>query len=193
MNGRANNTQKDLRLPPGTSARLAPPLARGRVHCGTIDMRIDRDGIWHYRGSPIHRKALVRLFARALVRDTDGDFWLVTPAEMGLISVEDAPFLAVELALAGEGAIRSITFRTNVDDFVAASPAHPIRVAIDAKTGEPSPYVMVRDGLEARLTRPVFYELAGLAEPALEGGRQVLGVWSGGAFFPLGPAEAPPP
>jgi hypothetical protein len=155
-------------------------------------MRIDRDGTWHYRGSPIHRKALVRLFARALVRDTDGDYWLVTPAEMGMIRVDDAPFMAVELSLAGEGAIRSITFRTNVDDFVAASPAHPIRVTVDAETGEPSPYVMVRDGLEARLTRPVFYELAGLAEPGPDGDPPVLGVWSGGAFFPLGTAEGSP-
>ena len=190
MNGRAINTRKELRLSPDATARLPAPLPRGRVHCGAIDMRIDRDGIWHYRGSPIHRKALVQLFARALVRDTDGDYWLVTPAEMGLIRVDDAPFMAVELSLAGEGTIRSITFRTNVDDFVAASPAHPIRVTVDVETGEPSPYVMVRDGLEARLTRPVFYELAGLAEPAPD--RPVLGVWSGGAFFPLGPAECPP-
>ncbi len=176
---------KELRLPPGATTTLPPPLARGRTHCGRIDMRIDAAGTWHYRGSPIRRKALVRLFARTLVRDRDGEFWLVTPAEMGQIQVDDAPFAAVELRIEGDGPIQSITFRTNVDEFVTAGPANPIRIVCDPQTGEPSPYIMVRDGLEAHLTRPVYYELADLREQRMENGRAVLGVWSGGMFFTL--------
>ncbi len=143
-------------------------------------MRIARDGSWHYLGSPIGRPALVRLFASILRLDPDG-FCLVTPGEKQRIRVDDAPFVAVELRAAGSGPSASLSFRTNVDDVVTAGPDHPIRVVTDAESGQPSPYVMVHRGLEALIARPVFYELADLAVDR-EG---VMGVWSGGTFFPL--------
>lgn len=154
--------------------------------CGDIDMRIARDGTWHYMGSPIGRLPLVRLFASVLRRDDAGDYWLVTPAEMCRIAVDDAPFTAVEVTATGDGEGQLLEFRTNLDETVAAGPGHPIRVAV-AGSGEPSPYVLVRDGLEALIARPVFYELAALAVAGAGG--SALGVWSGGEFFELGPAD----
>jgi hypothetical protein len=154
--------------------------------CGDVPMRIARDGTWFYQGSPIGRKPLVKLFSTVLRRERDGSFWLVTPVERCRIAVDDAPFVAVEMRVSGSGQARSLRFRTNVDDEITAGPAHPIRVAMNPTTGEPSPYVLVRGDLEALIARAVFYDLVELAEPALVGGRDTLGVWSDGAFFALG-------
>ena len=148
-------------------------------------MRIARDGTWYHQGSPIGRKPLVKLFASVLRRDDAGDYWLVTPVERGRIDVEDAPFIAVELSVEGQGMDQDITFRTNVDDLVVADKAHPLRIVHDSATGEPAPYILVRDRLEARLARSVYYHLADLCVERRVGGRSVLGVWSGGAFFVL--------
>lgn len=163
-------------------------MASGRqpIDCGHFDIRIGRDGTWFYRGSPIARPALVRLFSTVLRREDDGTYWLVTPAERGRITVEDAPFVAVELAVEGEGHGQALIFRTNVGDTVAADAAHPLRVADDAATGEPNPYILVRNGLEARLSRPVFYELVELGREERVGAATLYGVWSKGEFFPLG-------
>jgi hypothetical protein len=160
------------------------------IDCGDLHMRIARDGTWFYHGSPIGRKPLVKLFASVLRREPDGSYWLVTPVERGRVEVEDAPFTAVELAFEGEGAARVLRFRTNLDEWVDAGPDRPIRVEPgDARSG-PRPYVMVREGLEALILRPVFYELVALAEPSGTEGRE-LGVWSQGAFFPLSVASGP--
>lgn len=167
---------------PGLQPGVARPVERWQPsHVGEIDMRIARDGSWHYLGSPIPRPALVRLFAGILRRDPDG-YCLVTPAEKQRIRVDDAPFVAVELRISGSGTGARLSFRTNVDDVVVADADHPIRVAVDAATGEPSPYVLVRRGLEALIARPVYYELADLAVER-DG---VAGVWSSGVFFPIG-------
>ena len=153
-------------------------------------MRISRDGTWFYHGSPIGRKSLVRLFSTVLRRDDEGQFWLVTPVEKARIQVEDAPFIAVEMTATGEGEDQEITFRTNVDDEVVAGPDHPIRVAQDGD--EPAPYVHVRGGLEARLSRSVFYELVDRAELRAADGETVMSVRSRGTLFDLGalPDEA---
>lgn len=157
--------------------------------CGDFDMRIARDGTWFYRGSPIGRKPLAKLFSSVLRREADGSYWLVTPYERGRIIVDDAPFTAVELTAAGSGRGQTLTFRTNLDDEVTADAQHPLRVAHDPETGEPSPYIMVRNGLEARLVRSVYYQLVELGEERREGGAAILGVWSNGQFFPLGSLE----
>lgn len=165
------------------------PGGRGPVEDEGYDIRIARDGVWWHEGAPIRRLALVRLFAGVLRRDEAGDYWLVTPAERGRIRVEDAPFVAVEMRAEGAGEDQVLRFRTNVDDWATAGPDHPIRVAADPETGEPSPYVLVRNGLEARLARPVYYELAERAVPRdADGEGTVYGVWSKGAFFPIGSA-----
>ncbi len=154
-------------------------------------MRIARDGTWYYRGSPINRQKLVKLFASVLRREDDGSYSLVTPAERGRVAVEDAPFVAVELMTEGEGRQRTLSFRTNLDEIVAAGPDHPLRVDA-AANGEPAPYVLVRPGLEALLNRPVFYELVDIADAEREAGKAEgdgFGVWSGGVFFDLGDPE----
>lgn len=177
----------------GASAapRSDPPSGATRVPvlCGDLEIRIDREGVWHYRGSPIGRKPLVRLFSTVLRREADGSYWLVTPAERGQIVVEDAPFMAVAVDASGAGRSQFLKFRTNVDDEVIADKGHPIRVVHDPVTAEPRPYVMVRDGLEARIARPVYYELVALGTCECVAGRSHYGVWSGGVFFPLGRSE----
>jgi uncharacterized protein len=148
-------------------------------------MRIARDGTWFYRGSPIGRIALVKLFASVLRREPDGTYWLVTPAERGRIEVEDVPFLAVALTVQGEGREQQLIFRTNLDDIVTAGPDHPLRVET-AASGEPTPYILVRVGLEARLTRSVFYDLVDLGSAEQIENESQFGIWSQGRFFRLG-------
>ena len=160
----------------------AGPLAA----CGDFDIRIARDGTWFHDGAPIARKELVRLFAGVLRRDDSGDYWLVTPAERGRIVVEDAPFTAVECRAEGGGRDQILSFRTNLDEWVEAGPANPIRVETAAATGEPRPYILVRERLEALIVRSVYYQLVDLAEVRREGGGEILGLWSKGAFFQLG-------
>lgn len=158
---------------------LPPVHLWNPAHCGEIDIRIRKDGVWMHEGSPIGRPALVRLFSTVLRKDPDG-FHLVTPVEKLAITVEDAPFLAVRVDREGQ----ALRFTTNVGDVTWAGAENPIRVETDPATGQPAPYVHVRRGLEARLTRPVFYELVELAE--LRGDR--LCIVSNGAAFDLGAA-----
>lgn len=154
--------------------------------CGVFDIRINRDGLWFYHGTPIGRRELVKLFASVLRRDSDGRYLLETPAEKGVIEVEDVPFVAVELTLQGAGHSQTLVFRTNIDENVVADAAHPLRIVVDPRTGEPSPYVEVRDGLAARLTRSVYYELVELGGEETINGETQFGVWSAGTFFVLG-------
>ena len=157
--------------------------------CGHFSIRIARDGTWFYHGSPITRKPLVQLFASVLRRDEAGRYLLVTPFERGLVDVDDAPFTAVALTAVGRGATQRLVFRTNLDEEVTAGAAHPIRVTENPATGEPSPYIRVRDGLDALIARPVFYELAELGVTERLDGAEVFGVWSDQTFFPLGHLE----
>lgn len=165
---------------PAPVERWNPP------HCGSIDMRIEADGTWFYMGTPIGRPALVRLFSSVLRRDPEG-FVLVTPVERVGITVADAPFAAVEMSVAGEGPGRALAFRTNVDDLVAVGPDHPLR--FEADEGGLRPYVLVRGGLWARVTRALTYDLVELAEEREEGGATVFGVAAGSGFFPI-PGDA---
>ena len=156
-----------------------------------MPFRILRDGTWLYRGTPIDRKAMVCLFASVLKRDANGEFWLETPVERGRIEVEDAPFIAVQLDWVGCGRDQRLNFRTNVDLCVTADAAHPIRVALDPLTLDPTPYIRVREGqgrhpIEAKINRAVYYELVALAEPHTVDGVEMLGVWSCRQFFALG-------
>lgn len=153
--------------------------------CGDIDMRIARDGTWFYLGTPIGRKPMVKLFSTIIRRDGD-DYFLVTPVEKVGITVDDAPFVAVSVEVSGEGEEQLLRFVTNVEDEVAAGAEHPIRVETDPVTQEPAPYVHVRTNLEALIHRNVFYQLVELAVIREIDGRNWLGVWSGGQFFPIG-------
>ncbi len=153
----------------------------------SYDIRIARDGTWFHNGDPIRRIELAKLFSTVLRRDEAGDYWLITPAERGRITVEDAPFVAVEMTVSGGGADQILSFRTNLDQWVEAGPDHPIRVADHPETGEPAPYIEIRSGLEARILRPVFYDMVEHGETRRTGtGETEVGVWSNKVFFALG-------
>lgn len=167
--------------------RTIPPVERWNPeHCGQIDLRIARDGTWFYLGTPIGRPALVRLFSTILRREADSSYVLVTPAERAQITVEDVPFMAVQSRFGEDSSGPTIDFLTNVGDWVALSASNPLRVETHSDTGEPRPYVLVRGRLEARLSRPVFYELVANAQSRIVAGSRVLGIESRGAFFALG-------
>lgn len=155
-------------------------------YCGEMDLVIKADGSWWHEGSRITRKGLVDLFASVLRKDEDGRTYLVTPVEKLGIQVERAPFIAIRVDAMGQDEKQRLFFKTNLDETVEAGPDNPIRVETDPETLEPDPYVLVRGRLEAVINRPVFYELVELAEER-DG---TLGVWAGGAFFPLGPEGA---
>lgn len=154
-----------------------------------LHMRIGFDGTWFYHNSPIRRMPLVKLFASVLQKDDEEEYWLITPVEKGRIEVEDVPFVAVEMTVEGQGSNRSVTLRTNIDDIVTVGPDHPLRFDHDPDTGEPRPYVHVHRGLEARLARPVYYQLVELGEetpPGIDAAGADYGVWAGGVFWPVG-------
>jgi hypothetical protein len=157
--------------------------------CGEIDMEIRPDGTWFYLGTPIGRMPLVQLFSTVLRKDADGRTYLVTPVEKVGIRVVDAPFVAVELHVAGQGRSRVMTFRTNVGDVVEAGPEHPLRFVDEPETGGLKPYLLVRGRLEALVARPVMYELVEHGEEIEVGGRRMFAVRSRGAVYPIMPAE----
>lgn len=166
--------------------RGKPALREGRSpqDCGDIGLKIGRDGTWYYQNSAIERKPLVKLFASVLRQENDGRYYLVTPAERVLVAVEDAPFLAVAMDVEGSGRDQRLTFRTNIDEIVEAGAEHPLSFRAE-KDGSFTPFILVRDRLQARLARSVYYELVAAAVGDVQGGRRELGVWSGGSFFPF--------
>ena len=155
--------------------------------CGDLDIRIARDGMWWYLGTPIGRKELVNLFASVLKLE-DGRYYLVTPVEKIGITVDDAPFVAVDFEVADAGPAQTITFETNVGEFSVAGPDNPIRVVRDPDTGEPSPYVHIRSGLEALIDRKSYYRLVEIGEHDLVDNDRWFGLRSGGVFFPIIPS-----
>ena len=185
-----NPSAEDL----ATSARAAsngrglPPVHLWNPpHCGNLDMRIARDGTWYYEGTPINRPEMVRLFSTILRKDGDS-YVLVTPVEKVGITVDDAPFVAVDFDTIGSGATQDICFHTNLGDTVTAGPDAPLRIERDEASGEPSPYVTVRANLEALIDRKSFYRLIELGAHAEHAGQSWFGLWSGGQFFPIIPS-----
>jgi hypothetical protein len=185
----AKTGQKSLE---GLTASLPRPGDKGLppVHlwdppfCGDIDMRIAADGTWFYMKTPIGRPALVKLFAGVL-KCEDGKHFLVTPVEKVGITVDDAPFVAVEMK--SEGNV--LSFRTNTDDWVACGAGHALRFEPE-QTGGLKPYLHVRRDLWARLTRALFYDLVERGEERTIDGRDVFGVASGGEFYVMADASA---
>jgi len=167
-------------------ARVLPVELDGRVFRGDLDIRIDAHGGWHYNQSPIERKDMVCLFASMLVRDRQDRYWLVTPTELGRIEVDDAPLLAVDLFTTGEGVNQEVSFCTNIDQVITVTAQTPLVMKPSPVNGEMTPYVTNADGIEAKLTRQVYYSLVELGVVQDTEGEDVLGVWSGAAFFPLG-------
>lgn len=151
------------------------------AECGKINFRIDGTGQWHHEGLPIRRIEIVRLFATLLKKDIDGIYWLETPVEKIRIQVEDVPFVAVAMNIKNKGKEQSLSFEPNVGDIFTAGADNPIRVETNVLNHQPSPYVIVRDNLEAKITRSVFYDMVNLGIK-FEG---AYGIWSNGIFFPL--------
>ncbi len=152
-------------------------------YCGDIGLRITSDGQWYYDNSPIGRKKLARLFSRILRYEDDGCYYLVTPVEKILVTVEDVPFLVVLMETIGQGQKQTIKFTTNMDDIFQVDEKHPLRFEI--KEDVPRPYVLVRGKLEALINRAVFYDLIALGQTHIVEGDKTFGVWSGGIFFPI--------
>jgi hypothetical protein len=173
----------------GSAGKGPPPVHLWNPpFCGDLDIRIASDGTWYYLGTPIGRAPLVRLFASVLKREGD-KYFLVTPVEKVGIVVEDAPFLAVEMRREGPASEPRLLFRTNVDDWVACDAAHALRFQRGASEGL-KPYLHVRNDLWAKVTRALLYDLVELGEERDIDGERMIGVASGGAFFPMAPAES---
>ena len=170
----------------GTASRKAVPPVHlwDPPFCGDLDLRIAADGTWHYLKTPIGRPALVKLFASVLRREGD-KYYLVTPVEKCGIRVDDAPFLAVELKAETQAEQRLLHFRTNVDEWVACGPQHGLRFEPERAGGGLRPYLHVRCGLWAKVTRAVFYDLVELGEERDVDGEPMFGVASGAAFFAM--------
>jgi len=155
-----------------------PPLL------GDIDIRITRQGVWFHEGDEIKRQPLVKLFSSILKREND-DYFLVTPEEKWRIQVEDAPFFITELSIESKGNVQALVFGSTTDDQIIADADHPVRVAVDAVSGEPSPYILLRGGMEGLMSRSVYYQLADISEARMVDGLEVFGVSSMGCFFSL--------
>ena len=155
--------------------------------CGDLDMRIASDGTWFYLKTPIGRHALVKLFSSVLKREGE-NYFLVTPVEKVGITVDDAPFTAVEMKREGEGASRTLSFRTNVDDWVTCDSSHRLRFE-RAADGGLTPYLHVRADLWAKVTRALYYDLVDMGEERVVDGRPMFGVASSGEFFAMADAE----
>lgn len=151
-------------------------------------IKILKNGTWLHQGAPMTRHNLVKLFSTVLRRDENGDFWLQTPVERGRITVEDAPFIATALRREGEGTAQNLYFETNIGDWLRLDAEHPLIIRPAADTGQMTPYIYVRNGLEARLAHSVYYELAELAVASADHA-DLYGVYSGGIFFALEAAQ----
>jgi len=187
--GRLTSITETLARGAAKGGKGPPPVERWNPpFCGDLDMRIAADGTWYYLKSPIGRPALVKLFASVLKREGE-KYFLVTPVEKCGITVDDAPFLAVELNAEETSAGRLLNFRTNVDDWVACGPEHPLRFEPEAGTGGLKPYLHVRRDLWAKVTRALFFDLVELGEEREVEGQAMFGVTSMGVFFAMAPAD----
>ena len=169
--------------------KALPPVEKWNPeYCGEIDLVIKRDGTWFHEGTPIGRARLVRLFSTVLKKEGNQHF-LVTPVEKLGIEVEDAPFIGVLMEREGSGQDQRLTFTTNVGDTALAGRDHRLVYRKDPQSGRGAPYIDVRKGLEARISRAVFYDLVSLGETHQIDGEDLFGIWSAGVFFPFGPAS----
>lgn len=172
----------------GAAKGLPPVHLWNPPFCGDIDMRIARDGSWWYLGTPIGRAPLVKLFSSILKREGDS-YFLVTPVEKVGIKVDDAPLLADDFTATGNGPDQVLTFGTKTEDVAVAGPDHPLRFERNPETGEPSPYILIRDGLWALIDRKSFFRLVDLGCHHDRDGDSWFGLWSSGQFFPVIPSS----
>ena len=173
-------------IPNAKGKRQLPPVETWNPqHCADIGLEIRKDGSWWHQGTRFQRQKLVDLFSTILRKDDDGSTYLVTPYEKVIVHVEDAPFLGVRIDAAVKDDVPVLVLTTNLGETVEVSAKHPLRVETDPDTAEPAPYVLIRGRLEAKLTRPAFYELVELAEDR----NNELVVSSHGETFTIGSVE----
>lgn len=186
MTGDPKNIEKQVKSAASGDKGL-PPIDQWHPELsGDIDIRIARNGLWIYRGDPMEREAIPRLFSTILRREADGEHYLVTPVEKWRVVVDDAPLLAHTLEVAGEGREQEVSVVTNMGERIAISADHPFTVGRYPDSDQPRPVVAVRHGLEARLVTAAFYDLANYVEEVERDGLSTLGFWSMGHFFPVG-------
>ena len=168
------------------TARRGPPPVHlwNPPFCGDIDIRIARDGTWFYLGTPIGRAPLVKLFS-SILKLEDDQYYLVTPVEKVRIRVDDTPLHAIDFSATGTGPDQILHFTTKTDDEVDADAAHPLNFRLNPDTGEPSPYIHVRAGLNALIDRKTFYRLVDLGCHNVQDRDSWFGLWSHGQFFPI--------
>ncbi len=173
-------------VPEGGKSGAAMPAAASLS--GGQGLRIDRRGVWYFDGRPFARKEMVCLLASRLRRSESGGYEVHLPCDPAPlpVEVEDVPFLAVEVFRSGSGQDQVLSFRTNIDRIVTLDAAHPLFTVPDPETGDPIPYVRLEDGVSARVSRPVYYELAALGEARTHDGKEEFGLWSSRRFFVLG-------
>jgi len=154
-----------------------------------IGLEIEADGRWTHQGTAFARQDLVKLFASVLRREDDGRHFVVTPAEKVPVSVADVAFIAIELEARGAGKEQELIWRTNVEDVVVTGTDHAMRFVSAPPDDAPVPYIAIRNGLEARASRSVYYELVDQATTEPVDDVEMFGVWSGGVFFPMAAAR----
>ncbi len=172
-----------LALPEGKPGTLPPVHLWNPSSCGRMDLTIKADGSWVHQGSKINRPALVRLFSTILRKDPEG-YVLVTPVEKLGIEVEDAPFLAVGMETVGGQDGPVLRFVTNVEDVCEAGPDHALRFE-RGPSGGVKPYLHVRAGLWALLTRALTHDFMALGETRAIDGKNWFGIASGPEFYAI--------
>lgn len=150
------------------------------------DIHIADDGRWYHEGGEIKRMGLVKLFASVLSYE-NAQYWLRTPAEEGVITVADAPFIITSCDISGSGDSQLVVCEDNLQRHWHLGLEHPLEMRAGLRAGEPRPYMHLEKGLVARLARPVFYALA---DKAVFDAAGRAGIWSGGHWFPLEPDES---
>ncbi len=163
---------------------VAPVHLWNPKFCGDLDIRILRNGTWYYNGSPINRKRMVKLFSNIIKRE-GSKYFLVSPVEKIGIVVEDVPFVTDSLDIKGHGNKQVLTFTTQVGDKVILSKENPIRFVFDKRTNEPSPYILVRNNLEALIDRKSYYRMIELGKVKRLKNKAWFGIWSSANFFPI--------
>jgi len=119
------------------------------------ELRIDREGRWFHEGVEIVREEIRNLFSQHLVRLEDGSYRVRMEEDEAPVVVEDAPFVICRVSKHPRGGL-SLLLNDGTSE------------PLDARTIEfrssNVPYCIVRSGLEARFSRPAYYQLAEFIE-----------------------------
>ena len=148
--------------------------------CQTMDMVIDVNGQWHHEGEVINLAKMVRLFAKILIK-IEQEYFLITPGEKIAINVVDAPFVIVDFEITEPNTPQQeVWLLSNIGDRILLSAQYPLLL----KGDEQRPYVSLWRGLDALISRQVYYHLIRVAQDAPT--TNTLNIISKGQQFSLG-------